>query len=48
MAVRITIMLDDDINKKLRIKHASLVKKADNAVSFSKVLNDTLRNCLSK
>jgi len=44
--VRITIMLDDDLNKKLRIKQASLIKKADNAVSFSRVLNNTLRECL--
>ena len=46
--VRITIMLDDDLNKKLRIKHANLIKKSHNTISFSRVLNDTLRRGLEK
>ena len=41
-------MLDDDLNKKLRAKQAKLVKKADHAISFSGVINETLRESLQK
>ena len=43
MAKRITIMLDDDMDKKLRIKQAEMIKKTQNSISFSKVINETLR-----
>jgi len=39
-------MLDDDLAKKLRIKQASLIKKTNKNISFSKVLNDCLRKVL--
>ena len=45
-ATRITIMLDNDLAKKLRIKQASLIKKTNKNISFSKVLNDYLRKVL--
>ena len=41
-------MLDDDLNKKLRAKQANLVKKADHSISFSRVINETLRESLQK
>ena len=41
---RITIVLDDDLIKKLHEKQAALIKQSVNSVSFSRVLNDTLRN----
>ncbi len=41
-------MLDDDLNKKLRAKQANLVKKANHSISFSKVINDALRDSLKK
>ena len=46
MAQRITIMLDDDIAKKLRLRRAKLVKISKKSVSFSKVINEVLRSAL--
>ncbi|MCH9042028.1 MAG: hypothetical protein QQN62_07775 [Nitrosopumilus sp.] len=43
---RITVMLDDTILKKLREKQAKLIRESTNSVSFSRVLNDTLRKCM--
>ena len=43
MAKRITIMLDDDMDKKLRMKQADLIRKTQLSISFSKVINDVLR-----
>jgi len=43
MAKRITIMLDDDMDRKLRIKQADLIRKNQKSTSFSKVINDVLR-----
>ena len=43
MAKRITIMLDDDMDRKLRIKQADLIRKSQSSISFSKVINDVLR-----
>ncbi len=43
MAKRITIMLDDEIDKKLRNKQAALIVKNGSSVSFSSVINDVLR-----
>ena len=40
---RITVVLDDELIKKLHEKQAALIKKSVNSVSFSRVLNDTLR-----
>ena len=45
---RITILMDDDVHNKIRHKQAILIKKTKGAVSFSKVLNDSLRECLTK
>ena len=47
MSSRITIMLDDDLVKKLRVIQAKLIQKNNKSVSFSKVLNFYLRNGLS-
>ena len=43
MANRITIMLDEDLIKKLHDLQAKEIKKSEQSVSFSKVLNQTLR-----
>jgi len=40
---RITIMLDDDLVSKLRKIQAEQIKKSDNNVSFSQVINEMLR-----
>ena len=39
---RITIMLDDDLIKKLRILQAKQIKESVESVSFSRVINDCL------
>ena len=42
MSRRITIMIDDENFKKLRILQSKLLKQTDSSVSFSKVLNETV------
>ena len=46
MAKRITIMIDDVIDKKLRLIQAKQIAKTSSSVSFSQVLNETLRRQL--
>jgi len=46
MAKRITITLDDDLNKKLHELQAKQIKDSEKAISFSRVLNETLRRNL--
>ena len=42
MSVRVTIVLNADIAKKLRIVQAKLVKESVSSVSFSRVVNEVL------
>ena len=46
--LRITIMLDDNLIILLRQKQAKLLKTSTKSVSFSAVLNQTLRIALKK
>ena len=46
MAKRITIMLEDDLNKKLHEMQAKQIKESKAAVSFSNVMNEALRKGL--
>jgi len=48
MLRRITIMIDDKILKKLRIKQAKLLKRENGSVSLSRVINDSLNDSLKK
>jgi len=43
MAKRVTIMLDEDLDKKLRMIQAKLIQSTNMSVSFSEVINETLR-----
>ena len=43
MSSRVTIMLEDDLVKKLRIKQAKMLQDSNESVIFSKVINQTLR-----
>ena len=43
---RVTVMLDEDLIKKLRAIQASQIKKSQNTVSFSKVINQFLEKGL--
>ncbi len=47
MALRVTIMLDEDLAKKIRIIQSELIRKGESA-SFSKVINQILREALPK
>ena len=46
MSRRITIMLSEELYKKLRVKQAAEIKKSAKSVSFSKVISDTLKHCI--
>jgi len=46
LSKRITIMMDDDINKKLRLIQAKQIFQTKSSISFSKVLNEILRRDL--
>ncbi len=46
MARRITIILDEDLRKKLHEIQAKQIKKSEKSVSFSRVLNEVLRKGL--
>jgi hypothetical protein len=46
MPERVTIMLEDDISKKLRLKQSKLIQTSTKNVSFSYVINETLRSSL--
>jgi len=48
MTKRITIVIEDDLDKKLRQRQAKLIQESTSSVSFSHVLNETLRNSLKK
>lgn len=39
-------MLDEEVVKKLRNRQAKLLKESTKSVSFSKVLNETLKTAL--
>ena len=46
MSKRVTIVLDDDLVKKLRTIQAKKLTKSKESVSFSSVINDELRKSL--
>ena len=39
-------MIDDDIDKKLRLRQAKLIQQEQSSYSYSKVLNETIRKVL--
>lgn len=45
---RITIMLDDDLVAKLRKLQSEMIKNSENSVSFSRVLNQVVREAMKK
>lgn len=46
MAKRISIMLDEDLDKKLRLRQAKLIQTSSQSISFSQVLNNVVRSGL--
>ena len=43
MSKRVTIMIDDDLDKKLRLRQAKMIRQEQSSYSYSKVLNESLR-----
>jgi hypothetical protein len=48
MSKRVTIMLDTDLDKKMRLLQARMIQSTSSSVSFSNVLNQVLRDSLKK
>ncbi len=46
MNKRITIIIEDDIDKKLRIRQAKIIQQNMSSYSYSRIVNDTLRKAL--
>ena len=46
MSKRVTIMIDDNIDKKLRLCQAKIIQQKQASCSYSKVVNDVLRKVL--
>jgi len=46
MAKRITVVLDDELVKKLRIIQSKKIAKSRKSLSFSSVVNEELRNAI--
>jgi hypothetical protein len=48
MAKRVTIMIDDDLDKKLRMIQAKMIQTTSESVSYSKVINEMLKKGIKK
>jgi len=46
MAKRVTIMIDDDLDKKLRQIQAKLIQETSSSISYSQVINETIRKSI--
>ena len=46
MSKRVTIMIDEDLDKKLRLRQAKMIQQEQTSYSYSKVLNEVLRKAL--
>ncbi|KAG2471654.1 MAG: hypothetical protein NPMRTHETA2_2850002 [Nitrosopumilales archaeon] len=46
MFVRVTVILDEEVMKKLRKRQAKLLLKSRKHVSFSSVVNECLKKCI--
>ena len=46
MTKRITIMIDEDLDKKLRFRQAKMIQQEQTSYSYSRVLNECLRKVL--
>jgi len=48
MSKRVTVMIDDDLGRKLRLRQAKLIQQEQASISYSRVLNETVRIGLGK
>ncbi len=47
MRRRVTIVIDEDIDKKLRLRQAKIIQQEQAACSYSRVLNEALHKILN-
>lgn len=45
MVKRVTIMIADDLDKKLRLRQAKMIQQEQKSISYSRVINDAVRKC---
>lgn len=48
MSKRITIMIEDDVDQKLRLIQSKKIASTNGSYSYSKVINETLQKALKK
>jgi hypothetical protein len=48
MSRRATIIIDDDLDKKIRLMQAKMIQKENKSVSYSHVVNLLLQDTLKK
>lgn len=48
MSRRITVMIDVDLDKKLRLQQGKLIAENQTSYSYSRVLNETIRKGLKQ
>ena len=46
MGKRVTIVIDEDLDKKLRLRQAKIIQQKNSSYSYSRVLNESLRKVL--
>ncbi len=46
MSKRVTIVIDDDLDKKIRLRQAKMIQHTQSSCSYSKILNEALRKKL--
>ena len=46
MSKRITIMIDEYLDKKLRLRQAKMIQQEQASCSYSRVMNEALRKAL--
>ena len=46
MNKRVTIMINEDLDKKIRLRQAKMIQQNQSSYSYSKTLNELLRKCL--
>jgi len=46
MRKRVTIVIDEDLDKKIRFRQAKLIQQKQSSYSYSSVLNEVLRKYL--
>ncbi len=46
MSKRVTIMIDEDLDKKLRLRQAKIIQQEQASCSYSRVVNNILRKVL--